>query len=267
MKTIIVIPVYKTLPDEAEKMSLLQCVKILGRHEMCLVCPQELDVTAYTELAGRSFLTERFERKYFQGIEGYNELMKGRGFYERFEQYEYILIYQLDAWVFEDKLDYWCSKGYDYIGAPWFQFHRNHEEGYDFMCVGNGGLSLRKVSKFLKVTDRLQRLYNISDILWPFQRKSWREYKTVLKRCIHGLNRMGAYMVEKKDKWEDVFFCCELKDTRQELNTPDCLEASLFSIETSPKYIFNEINKGQLPFGCHAWKRYQYEDFWSKYIP
>ena len=247
-KDIVVIPVYKTSPDATERMSLRQCVKVLGGHDMCFVCPQELDVAAYTELAGRPFRTERFEGRYFQGIEGYNDLLKSRGFYERFASYGYMLIYQLDAWVFEDRLDYWCGKGYDYVGAPWFEGWRNHEEGYGFMCVGNGGFSLRKVDKFLKITNPSQLLYGF-----------W-------KRLKFGRKSVGEYMETKKDRWEDVFFCYDLKGTRLELKTPSCRKASMFSIETSPEYIFKEVNRGQLPFGCHAWKRYQYEEFWSKHI-
>lgn len=261
-KNIIIIPVYKSSPDETEKMSLRQCVKILGRHELCLLCPRELDVTAYTELVGHQFRTERFDEFFFKGISGYNELLKSKDFYERFEAYEYILIYQLDAWVFEDSLDYWCSKGYDYIGAPWFKGWLSHEEGSDFLCVGNGGFSLRKVNKFLQITDPSQRLRSFWQIL------KCGKFREILKMCNHNsdFNSLGAYMIQKKDRWEDVFFCYDLKGTRLELNTPDCYEASLFSIETSPEYIFKNINKSRLPFGCHAWKRYHYEDFWSKFI-
>lgn len=39
-------------------------------------------------------------------------------FYDRFAAYEYVLIYQLDAFVFADRLAEFCQMGYDYIGAP-----------------------------------------------------------------------------------------------------------------------------------------------------
>lgn len=39
-------------------------------------------------------------------------------FYRRFGKYKYMLIYQLDAFVFSDKLLDFCEMGYDYIGAP-----------------------------------------------------------------------------------------------------------------------------------------------------
>ena len=32
-----------------------------------------------------------------------------------------MLIYQLDAFVFQDDLAYWCQQNYDYIGAPWLR--------------------------------------------------------------------------------------------------------------------------------------------------
>lgn len=265
MRNIIVIPVYKPMPDETEKMSLRQCVKILGGHDMCFVCPQELNVSAYMELTGKRNRVERFDGKFFLSIDAYSDLMKSHDFYRRFRRYKYLLIYQLDAWVFEDKLDDWCRKAYDYVGAPWFQEWRNHEEGYDFMCVGNGGFSLRKVSKFLKITNLSQRLYGFKEILSRHQNEKWKYYYG-LKEYLSYDNSLGAFMEKKKERWEDVFFCYELKGTGLELKTPDCLEAAMFSIESSPEYIINELNKGQLPFGCHAWQKYQYNEFWQGII-
>ena len=101
------------------------------------------------------------------GIAGYNKMMLSYDFYQLFRDSEYVLIYQTDAWVFQDNLAEWCSKGYDYVAAPWIkravydypfikqymaclrayrarkhQFCRQRIYGK----VGNGGLSLRKVS-------------------------------------------------------------------------------------------------------------------------
>jgi len=44
--------------------------------------------------------------------------MMSPAFYDAFKAFDYILIYQLDAFVFRDELEYFCSLGYDYIGAP-----------------------------------------------------------------------------------------------------------------------------------------------------
>ena len=62
------------------------------------------------------------------------------------DNYEYMLIHQLDAFLFKDELDYWCNKEYDYIGA--FDFARY----YNCINVFNGGLSLRKISTFYNIS-------------------------------------------------------------------------------------------------------------------
>lgn len=265
MRNIVVIPVYKTQPDADERLSLKQCVDVLGGHDMCLVCPLGLDTSAYSAMMPAHVRIQRFDVRFFQGIEGYNELLKSHAFYASFRAYEYMLIYQLDAWVFQDRLDYWCLEGYDYIGAPWFRDWMSHEDGCEMMYVGNGGFSLRRVKTFLRATDPAQRLYGIRQVLRPFKKGSER-YAKRLRTFFFGRNDLSTYMERMKERWEDVFFCCDLQGTRLELKTPECREAALFSIERSPKYIFQEVNKGQLPFGCHAWKRYQYAEFWHDII-
>ena len=61
-----------------------------------------------------------FNDTYFESIYGYNQLMLNVEFYEAFSK-KYILIYQTDAFIFKDDLNYWCEKDYDYIGAPWIR--------------------------------------------------------------------------------------------------------------------------------------------------
>ena len=83
---------------------------------------------------------------------------------------EYILIYQLDAFVFKDELKEWCQKGYDYIGAPWiatientiwlkyfnivarkFRSKNKNNREQIFFKVGNGGFSLRRTSSHYSI--------------------------------------------------------------------------------------------------------------------
>lgn len=269
-KNIVVIPVYKPNPTEDEIASLRQCIKILGAHPICLVCPNSLDTECYNRFANVKLDVARFDDAYFRGIEGYNKLMKSRDFYERFNSYEYILIYQLDAWVFKDELDVWCDKGYDYIGAPWFEKHKSHEEGYDLWCVGNGGFSLRRTRTFITVTTPTLRLKSYSQIY----RDDCHSLKGLWRSLVACLpfsprNTLDYYMNkgEASWMWEDGFFCYGLEPTRYALKRPSPQQGAFFSFECSPKYLFDEITYGQLPFGCHAWRKYQYEEFWKKYIP
>lgn len=145
----VLIPVYKNELNRSEQISLQQCKKILTRYPVILVAPQTMRVEN-RELSGLP--VERFPEHFFDGISGYNRLMLSREFYQRFERYEYILIYQLDAFVFSDQLQHFCKLGYDYIGAPWLQGYR-YITGLErrYLRVGNGGFSLRRVSAFLAI--------------------------------------------------------------------------------------------------------------------
>ncbi|MBR6375290.1 MAG: hypothetical protein IKR91_03535 [Alloprevotella sp.] len=264
---VVVIPIYKTALSEDEKSSLRQCVSVLGRHEIRMVCPESMDISPYEEIAGRSFQAERFDDVFFEDINGYNQLLKDDAFWKRFANFEYMLIYQLDAWVFSDELDAWCSKGYDYIGAPWFEEHKTHEEGKKLWCVGNGGFSLRRIEAMRRIVSR-----RFSLIKTPRQvfRDEYRGLLT-LPRCLFlcqpffGTNNI-QHLRHGKYPYEDMFFTYHMKGSRFELSVPGVEEAAAFSFERSPKYLFEEVTSGHLPFGCHAWRKYQYQDFWKRYI-
>ena len=109
-KIIIIIPVYKKLLTEDEILSLKQCFKVLSKYEIRLACPDNLDVSEYNKIIGKTIKTERFAPCLFEGIKGYNELTTNCEFYNRFHDFDFMLIYQLDAWVFYDKLTEWCEK-------------------------------------------------------------------------------------------------------------------------------------------------------------
>lgn len=264
MKITVLIPVYKTNLSTEETLSLKQCFKILSRYDIRLVCPTTLDTTAYNNAIGKDIKAERFEPIFFDGIKGYNNLMTNRKFYKRFESFEYMLIYQLDAWVFTDKLTEWCEKGYDYIGAPWFELHKTHEEGYGFWCCGNGGLSLRRVQAFLRVTNPNTKLLPYREIFKTYF-LSFRTWKKGLK-VLFRENNLRWFKKKHSYLWEDTYFCYGLDETSLRLKRPAPEEAAQFSFECSPAYLYSFIGN-RLPFGCHAWKKYQYEEFWSKFIP
>ena len=106
MKNIVVIPVYKKNPSEEELKSLRQCIRILGSHDICLICAESLDRTVYNQIfeeEGVTYRSEFFDAYFFSSQRGYNRLMLNCSFYERFAQWDYMLIYQLDAYVFSDQ--------------------------------------------------------------------------------------------------------------------------------------------------------------------
>lgn len=122
-QAIVVIPVYKPIAGRNEEISLRQCTNVLSKHPICIVTYKGLDTGWYENLlkmSGTGFSIEYFDAAYFRDTSGYSALLTCYEFYRRFSDYNYMLIYQPDAYVFSDELDYWCRQGYDYIGAPWF---------------------------------------------------------------------------------------------------------------------------------------------------
>ena len=59
-KIIIIIPVYKKLLTEDEILSLKQCFKVLSKYEIRLACPDNLDISEYNKIIGKTIKTERF---------------------------------------------------------------------------------------------------------------------------------------------------------------------------------------------------------------
>ncbi|MBQ7499219.1 MAG: glycosyltransferase family 2 protein [Selenomonas sp.] len=153
-KAAVVIPAYKESLSPTEEISLRQLRRVLPWCRKIFVVPEGLQLR-YGGLE-EGFEVQEFPKKFFQGIEGYSRLLLTTDFYSRFKDYEYILIHQLDVFLFEDKLLEFCDMGYDYIGAPCPKFdliwHLVEAQ------VGNGGLSLRKVKSCLNLLHKHRRL-------------------------------------------------------------------------------------------------------------
>ncbi len=237
----VIIPIYQATLQAAEYLSLTQCCQILGKHPIIIIKPASLDIqnilNQFPEIGVRDFPDH-----YFAGIDSYNQLLISIPFYQTFVNFEFILIYQLDAFVFRDELLSWCAKPYDYIGAPSLHMEVFNDLGptdteqftealTNNRVVLNGGLSLRRVSAVI----RYLKIYNIFYPKW-----------------------LGN---------EDMLFSQEatrLIPMKLFLKTPKWREALQFAFEKSPAASFI-INNKKLPFACHAWERYN-RRFWEKYI-
>ena len=246
----IIVPVYKTTLLQDEELSVNQCCKVLKDYPLVFVKPESLNPDELLRKFPK-FQLESFPDHYFEGLKGYNRLMLSSEFYERFSDTEYILIYQPDAFIFKDDLEYWCNQSYDYIGAPWIQKKRNpiglffykrklKKKPYKkdiLLKVGNGGFSLRKIVSFIDIT---------------------RNEK----------NRIATYLFPENEMMdfipEDVFWALEPQRLGYKFKIPDYKKALEFSIDQYPARCFDII--GKLPMGCHAWNRTKGRSFWKKYI-
>lgn len=150
MKCAIVSVIYKRTLLDPEMLSLKKCVEVFkDKRDIVLVCPEDLDISFYQSHFDYDFKFIRLEKQWFSSWHHYSWLCKWPEFYKQFEEYDYILIYQLDCWCFEDTLDYFMDLGYDYYGGPVTVGCWNDHE-----TVGNGGLSLRKVKSFIEELEK-----------------------------------------------------------------------------------------------------------------
>ncbi|AMS26257.1 hypothetical protein AEM51_03710 [Bacteroidetes bacterium UKL13-3] len=212
-----------------------------------------------------TYSVKYFKKTYFENIKGYNKLMIAPSFYKAFKMYTFILIYQLDAFVFRDELKDWCNKGYSYIGAPWIVKKNGLLE---FDDTGNGGLSLRKVR------DHIKALHSFSYIVSPkklvkeyFQpKRSFKAYLQLSFKLVKQLISINNtyYLLNDYKFHEDYFWCKVVAKNFNWFKVPKAEEALKFSFELEPSYLFH-LNNDQLPFGCHAWEKYE-PDFWISYI-
>ncbi|RZL49506.1 MAG: hypothetical protein EOP00_06895 [Pedobacter sp.] len=197
---------------------------------------------------------KRFAKHYFDGIAGYNHLLLSKGFYAAFGLYDYMLIHQADVYLFKNELPTWCNKDYDYIGAPFYRpdklnrnaaynflqktklsFKKNKIYGDRYNKVGNGGLSLRKISTALKVLEMVNQ---------PL---------------------INQYIKSQGDEFnEDIFWSLEAPQV-VDFKIPLMNEGMQFAVEFHPAEAYKYLNE-KLPFGCHAPLKHDPE-FWKNHIP
>ncbi|NDW17542.1 hypothetical protein D0T53_01260 [Dysgonomonas sp. 216] len=268
---IIVIPIYKAVPSQTEEVSFLQNVKVLSKHLFSIVTHSQLDISYYTDVLEKervSYQVDFFDRSFFDSLKSYNRLLLSSEFYNCYKQFDYMLITQLDVYVFRDELDMWCNKAYDYIGAPWFSRFRSNHNVAKLEAVGNGGFSLRKIQTFLDVFKYAEK-HNKTISLTNF----WNVYdlvecnKLTIKNIwlrLRGVNNNLQYYLSS-DIQEDVVWSQIVPEAYRQFKIATIAEAISFSFESDPSYLLG-LNNNILPFGCHAWQKNQYEEFWKNYI-
>ncbi|PKN51129.1 MAG: hypothetical protein CVU55_13425 [Deltaproteobacteria bacterium HGW-Deltaproteobacteria-13] len=261
----IVISIYKPDLSEKEKISIAQAFQVLKKYRIIFVAPQSLDIRNYKkcfEAHDDQFI--RFNDRYFyQGLEGYNELLLSEDFYKIFSEFSYVLIYQPDAYVFRDELAEWCEEGYDYIGAPWLE---DKNEQIKLNGVGNGGFSLRNIEKFLYVLSKckIQTVSEESKIKKRFYKI---QNKTIALR-LKLLNLIGskkAVYYRDKNLNEDGFWGEAAPKITRKFKTAPVEKAVKFAFDRYPDVLY-KMNNDKLPFGCHAWEK-RNPEFWKEHIP
>lgn len=229
-KFCIVIPIYKE-PTAAEKLSLSRLYNITqGKYNIYFVKPESLVITKlfttnideYNKEYENNIHYISFNDEYFISTESYSKLLETCDFWNSFINYEYVYIYQLDCYIIKDDLEYWANLGFDYIGAPIVSKNANWK---NTPAIGNGGFSLRKVSKFIELTDE----------------NGW------------FIKKYGENL--KNNKWlkfEDLYFLQECGGFTK-IDTPIFQDAIRFAWDMNPDVIYKLTQN--LPMCIHAFDK------------
>jgi len=203
---------------------------VLKRHDLFFIAPNALSLKFYQDnFPEAKYLF--FDSNYFSSANAYSKLLISADFYQSFINYTHALILQPDSVVLRDELDYWMASPFDYIGAPWAKAWEfvcpNLGSYFDgkkfFVTVGNGGLSLRRISAVLSVLEELKWL-------------------------IHKYHELV----------EDAFFSLA-GHISSNFMTPNEIRAAQFSIECEPRHYY--AITGRTPMGTHAWEKWD-KPFW-----
>jgi hypothetical protein len=269
----IVTPVYRFPLTADEEISMRHLREYLGHFNRFIIGPKDLLRSESVVKEYWDFTLRAFPRRYFKGTQGYNQLLVTEEFYRAFADYDYILIYQLDCLVFSSHLEEWCNAGWDYVGAPWFKnYQDNPTEG--FWAVGNGGLSLRRVARALDVLTS-KRLMDDPKVRGPKTERfnsvpELRRMLVALRTFLleHGYHNTVRWLVQDLGKQpnfhEDLFWAFHARRVVPDFNIATPQQALGFSFEMAPRYCF-KANSERLPFGCHAWAKYNRE-FWEPFL-
>lgn len=284
----IVVPVVRSVPTADEQISWQHLLTHLGRHPICLLAAEQLDLRWFTGQREDAHVL-RVPAADLASRRSYSRMLMRDAFYRQFTAHECLLIYQLDCLVFRDELEAWCRRPYDYVGAPW---SRADGAGGFAWLTGNGGFSLRRVDAFLRVlTTRRHPRVQAELAAWA----AWLDVALRLPlgarrrslsalacdvRALPGRLKAVQEQVGRPLAWlpyggvrvfqrafkgnEDLFWALVAPLIDPAFRVAPADAALAFAFELEPRAAFERTGR-RLPFGCHAWPRYD-RAFWEPYL-
>lgn len=249
----VVVPIYRRELTAEERQSLRHLDAYLGGHDRFFVAPASLRPRR------PGFAVVPFPDDCFASLETYSALLLSSAFYQVFQGYEHVLVHQLDALVLSDDLGRWCAAPYDYLGAPWLVDPEAPEKG--FSRVGNGGLSLRRVAACAGVLAGRPRVRDLLAARLPDL--PWHRLAKRL-RVLREARRGAAWYAARYTLNEDRFWSDRAALFDPAFRVAPVAAALGFSFERAPRYCY-ERHGGKLPFGGHAWSRWD-RAFWEPHL-
>lgn len=252
----ILIPMHKQEPSLEEMTSLVQCQKVLGNYPIYLLHPQGMSTKTY-EAIFPTLKTLTAPSKSMASITAYNSLMISPFIFNALASHSHILIHEPDAIVLKNDLHYWCEQNIDYIGAPWFS--SDAIEDLQLKATGNFGLSLINTNAVNTFFSNNPRWFSSSMIFRELIR-GIRGKVGAFDRALKSIGPSGKVSGAHRLYHDhcDIFWSYLAPKVAPDFKVAPPEQSIRFSWETSPKKCLS-ICKGELPFGIHAWPKYDLE--------
>lgn len=241
---------YKTKLMDYEQLSLLRiidfCIQSNRLGDLIFIMPTSNIKTFddFCETYINKFVNDKFGIIYnfkfmhydddaFCSLNAYNNmLMLNKNFYGDFlDSYDYMLIYQLDAYIFNDQLNYFLNENYDYIGGYYLPLYVDSLKYNNFNnlsteqhLIMNGGVSLKKIS------------FCIDSIT--------KHYDKLIKGC--EFNNVFSYINE--DTYFSMFYETKV----------NAIESMKFSLNWAGAENYWAIINFDYPFCCHGIQHSQF---------
>lgn len=273
----VVIPHHRETLTPNELISLKNSLSKLNAWDIYFVMPENLSSTkienVLLEMNSRAKIL-KVNSEFLSSFRSYNLMCMNKEFYKLFINYDFMLLCQLDCWIFKDALQSWIEQDFDYIGAPWpsglshKSFLRTWDKFLKYLYVlkissfnpvylpqgGNGGLSLRNTQAHIQVLDSTHYKKN-----WRFVRKHLFFYLMRFRICTlydflvkffkHFKDSKGYCKSQELN--EDIFFSFLIPAYHPTFKVAPPEIARFFSLESN---IENELSQMKnLPFGLHKW--------------
>lgn len=241
-KSAIIIPVYYEKPTRLDRLALSTLstnLEDFKEYDVFIVQPEGLGIARWKIDIDHDVITRAFSPDYFKSTLTYSSLLMSYDFWKEFEEYEYALLYQTDAYCVGGDLKHFIDLNVDYIGAPIIATDARWES---VPAIGNGGVSLRKVATMIETTDPN------GDFM--------KESGDMIKR----LDEMNGNMYTT---YEDLYFC-QLVPKLWEFNLPTFNDAAHFSFDMNADVMY-EMTNHELPLFVHALDKNI--RFWQSHLP
>jgi hypothetical protein len=256
IRPIIAVPVHKEVPTPMEIVSLRQLGKIMAAREILIISPHGVSTYNYKSLLPHARDLKVHPRQ-MASWTAYNQMMISPFLYQKLRRYSHMLLHEPDALVFSDQLDFWCAQPFDYLGSPWPKPDHS-PTGFHFHPHINGGFSLSNISSMRRVTSSWKRWHSwrhvMGDIVAGLRGDRMKLKRGLIAAYPGGLLRGASRLYQTG--WDKFFFevvpplCPEFRIPPPEV----CVR---FSWQFATRYCIRQT-QGQLPFGLHAWARWDF---------